>query len=516
MLRHHDDENISRTDSIIHSLSHSIPYPHSDCSSWLFHSSRPKPKKEGSFKTFAWGSMRIGLARLATTRNVRSILSPRTQALCRSNHEMRRLYWSLPLVLSSSSFSTVHAFSSFSKPSIRSTIPSGVRYLSKALDEDYHDAEERITTIENEFLNEYSTTYHAPVMWSECIQALLECERSNVGKDSSSKKDEPLIFVDGTLGGGGHSAALLERLQPGDILLGCDVDPNALETASERLADYRNHNGENLPHFIPVQSNFGDLTRTLPQVLHPVTNQPILKLDNNGSDNEDSTNGAAMGVDGMLLDLGVSSHQIDTPERGFAFMKDGPLDMRMGTNVAGGLTAADLCNELDAKELQRIFSVFGDEPRSKTIANAIIQHRPLSTTQGLVEAIGSVTHKFAKSKRHGRTATCARIFQSLRIVVNQEDRVLERVLAEVCPALIRPGGRLVVLSYHSMEDRATKRIMRDGTLKRVKVEKDMYGNIMGPPKPFKPVGKRRTASEEEVAANSRARSASLRIAERMR
>lgn len=444
---------------------------------------------------------------------------------------MRRFYcsWPLSFCLSSTSlsFSAVHSFSSsFSKqPSTHSSsinappLLGRIRHLSKRIEDEDHDyySEEiaATSTIENDFPNEYSTTYHAPVMWSECIEALLECERSKGGEPRNNSKEDPLIFVDGTLGGGGHSAALLERLQPGDILLGCDVDPNALETASERLADYRNHDGENLPHFIPVQSNFGDLTQALEKVLHPVTNQPILKLGDD-SDGEDATiSAAAIGVDGMLLDLGVSSHQIDTPERGFAFMKDGPLDMRMGTNIAGGLTAADLCNELDAKELQRIFTVFGDEPRAKTIANAIIQHRPLSTTQGLVEAIGSVTPAFAKNKRKGRTATCARIFQSLRIVVNQEDRVLERVLAEVCPALIRPGGRLVVLSYHSMEDRAVKRIMRDGTLKRVKVEKDMYGNNMGPPKPFKPVTKRQTASEEEVVANPRARSASLRIAERL-
>lgn len=361
------------------------------------------------------------------------------------------------------------------------------------------------TLASSEFANDYSTTYHAPVMWSECIQALLECERSRIRHDLIESHN-PLVFVDGTLGGGGHSAALLERLQPGDVVLGCDVDPNALQAASQRLANYMNHDGSTKPHFIPVKTNFGDLTKTLPSIIHPVTHNPIMTLN---------TMDGASGVDGLLLDLGVSSHQIDTPERGFAFMKDGPLDMRMGTDAAGGVTAADLCNEMDAKELQRIFTVYGDESRAKTIAKAIIDHRPLRTTQNLVDAIASVTPAFAKNKRNGLTATCARIFQSLRIVVNQEDRVLQRVLAEGCPALIRRGGRLVVLSYHSMEDRATKRIMRDGTLDRVKVEKDMYGNIIGPTKPFKPVGKRQTASEAEVASNSRARSASLRIAERL-
>jgi 16S rRNA (cytosine1402-N4)-methyltransferase len=386
-------------------------------------------------------------------------------------------------------------------------VPRCIEVRERADDDDDFVAD-FMTATNSKLVNEYSTTYHAPVMWSECIEALLQCERARAGK----RDDRPLLFVDGTLGGGGHSAALLERLGPGDILLGCDVDPNALQTASDRLEVYRNHDGSEKPHFIPVQSNFGDLTKTLPHVLHPVTNEPILHIA--GEEGPDCTSGAT-GVDGILLDLGVSSHQIDTPERGFAFMQDGPLDMRMGTETAGGLTAADLCNELDARELQRIFTVFGDEPRAKTIANSIVQHRPLTTTHDLVDAIASVTPTFAKNKRKGKTATCARVFQSLRIVVNQEDRVLQRVLADACPTLIRPGGRLVVLSYHSMEDRAAKRIMRDGTLKKPKVDKDMYGNIMGPPKPFQPVGKRQTATDDEVAANPRARSASLRIAEKL-
>jgi 16S rRNA (cytosine1402-N4)-methyltransferase len=230
--------------------------------------------------------------------------------------------------------------------------------------------------------------------------------------------------------------------------------------------------------------------------------------------------------------LGVSSHQIDEPERGFSFMKDrdGPLDMRMsaaggigGIGGEPGLRAADIVNEFDATELQRIFSVYGDEPRAKTIAAAIVKHRPMTTTGQLVDAIASVTPAYAKNKRKGLTATCARIFQSLRIVVNDEDGVLDRVLSQACPTLLRPGGRLVVLSYHSMEDRATKRIMRDGTLdgddlrrqKRNPFEgRDVYGNYVGPAKPFKPVGKRRKASEQEIRDNPRARSATLRVAER--
>ena len=355
----------------------------------------------------------------------------------------------------------------------------------------------------------FATTYHAPVMWKECIDALLNCERGRIRKEvgettsPTSSSSSSLVFVDGTLGGGGHSMALLQQLRPGDVVLGCDVDPNAVNVATSRLKEYMDHSGNEKPLFVPVQCNFGDLGTVLPTVTYPDTDQTIL----------DHHEGA---VDGILLDLGVSSHQIDEPDRGFSFMKDGPLDMRMSGGGISGLTAADICNEFDERELQRIFSRYGDEPRAKTIAKAVIQHRPLSSTGQLVDAIASVTPAYAKNKRKGRTATSARIFQSLRIVVNNEYGVLERVLSEACPSLLCPGGRLVVMSYHSMEDRATKRIMRDGSLEgnRRNDERDIYGNYIGPPKPFKPVGKMQKASEVEIERNSRARSAVLRVAER--
>lgn len=375
----------------------------------------------------------------------------------------------------------------------------------------------------------FASPYHTPVMWKQCIDGILDCERGRIRKqvavgdatNTVGSKLPPLVFVDGTLGGGGHSAALLSSLRPGDILFGCDVDPRALATASERLRDYMDHDGSDRPLFVPVRTNFGDMATVLPAVPHPVHGGRIVAEE-------------TFGVDGVLLDLGVSSHQIDEPDRGFSFMRDGPLDMRMSASVGGhtiattmalplgptnsGLTAADICNEFDERELQRIFSVYGDEPRARVIAKAVVQHRPLSTTGDLAQAIASVVPAFAKSKRKGLTATCARIFQSLRIVVNNEDGVLERVLSEVCPSLLRPGGRLVVMSYHSMEDRATKRIMRDGSLdpnrRRFTDDRDLYGNHMGPAKPFKPVGKLQKASEDETSRNPRARSAVLRIAER--
>jgi len=347
----------------------------------------------------------------------------------------------------------------------------------------------------------FASEYHNPVMCSECVDALLDAGPRKCEADEEQKR-YPRIFVDGTLGGGGHSSALLERLEAGDLLLGCDVDPDALATASKRLELYQSHDGSTKPIFMPVSSNFCDLVSKLNEISHPhYPDQPISQL----------------GVDGILLDLGLSSYQIDTAERGFAILQDGPLDMRMSqTAIGNGLTAADLCNEWSELELRRILKQYGDEPRNRPISRSIIEHRPLKTTQDLVKSVAAVVPKFNKqSRRKGLNATLARVFQSLRIVVNREDEVLEKMLLEVCPRLVRPAGRLVVMSYHSMEDRLTKRIMRDGTIGPVPAaKKDMYGNDMGPPKPWKTVIKRRKASDEEVANNSRARSATLRVAER--
>ena len=253
------------------------------------------------------------------------------------------------------------------------------------------------------------------------------------------------------------------------------------------------------------------------------------------------------GVNGMLLDLGVSSHQIDTGERGFAFMKDGPLDMRMDSNssttTTSSLTAADICNEFDESTLISILKRYGDEPRAKRITSAIIESRPLYTTTDLVHAINSVTPTFARQKRAGLIATSARVFQALRIVVNEEDGALEEVLEKVAPwALSRSGshhsnisngthgngvdGILAVLSYHSMEDKMAKRVIRDGSVNLIGrrgkggsvFERDLFGNIIGNEDneegshvPFEPLGKPQKATDEEVVVNSRARSATLRV-----
>ena len=357
-------------------------------------------------------------------------------------------------------------------------------------------AARRISTLNME-RQAFDTTYHAPVMWKECVSALLGCDRFQAREGTG--EGESVIFVDGTLGGGGHSSAILQSLRPGDMVIGSDVDSDALKTASDRLKDYMGSKHEELPLFIPVQSNFADLVSVLSSLEHPITKEPINLVGE---------------VDGILLDLGISSYQIDTPERGFAFMKDGPLDMRMGHHRS--LTAADLCNELDERELSRILKVYGDEPRARKIARSIIQKRPLKTTSDLVSAVSAVVPEFVKkSRRMGKTATLARVFQSFRIMVNQEDKVLEQALSEMCPTLLRPGGRMAVLSYHSMEDRATKTIIRDGTFHptRATFEKDIYGNLISD-RPFRGLGKPRKATDEEVEQNSRARSAKLRVAER--
>ena len=377
----------------------------------------------------------------------------------------------------------------------------------------------------NEYLSSYATTYHAPVMARECIEAMLQSGgKRKKFNDNNSETDDaersPLILVDGTLGGGGHSKALLEKMKPGDILVGCDVDPDALSTASKRLEKYlappislESQNPPTHPIFLPVQSNFRYLHKVIPKLEHPyLPNEALLDNDHDS-------------VDAILMDLGVSSYQIDEPTRGFAFLKEGPLDMRMNSNDgnvrAGTPTAADICNEFTEKEIIRILKRYGDEPRAKSIARSIVQRRPLYTTSDLVSAVAEVTPEFArKGRRMGRTATLARVFQALRIVVNEEDLALKEALEDMTSSLVtKEGGRLVILSYHSMEDGMVKRVMRDGTAEKKRGvrqdERDMYGNYIGKGKPWKMLGKGRKATEEEVDINSRARSATLRIAERL-
>jgi 16S rRNA (cytosine1402-N4)-methyltransferase len=279
-------------------------------------------------------------------------------------------------------------------------------------------------------------------------------------------------YVDATLGGGGHTRALLDALGPAAVVLGVDRDADALAAARERLAGEREAG-----RFRAVRGTFGDLGALL--------------------EAEDF-----VPVDGLLLDLGVSSYQIDAPERGFSFQEEGPLDMRMDPRQ--GLTARQVVNDWSERDLREVLREYGEERRAGTVAHALVEARPLDTTRDLAETVRSVVPPPDETK------TLARVFQALRIVVNAELEELEQVL-EQSPDLVRPGGRIAVISYHSLEDRRVKRFLRYGNFEGTP-RRDLYGNLVAPWRetPRGPI----EAGEAEVEANPRARSARLRVAER--
>lgn len=295
--------------------------------------------------------------------------------------------------------------------------------------------------------------YHVPVLADESVDYLL------------TRPDG--VYVDVTFGGGGHSRLILAALAPAGRLFGFDQDPDA---ATNALDDER---------FTFVAANFRDLRNFLR--LYGVEK-----------------------IDGLLADLGVSSHQFDAAERGFSFRFDAPLDMRM--NQTGDRTAADLVNELAAEDLQYVFGRFGEVRNAKTLAQAIVAAR----TAHPVRTIGDFLTVVDPLVRGQRNRYLAQVFQALRIAVNDEIAALTGLL-EQATELLRPGGRLVVISYHSLEDRLVKNFLRAGRADG-KPEKDFYGNIDRPyqiltRKPLQP-------SEAEVARNPRARSAKLRVGER--
>lgn len=308
--------------------------------------------------------------------------------------------------------------------------------------------------------------YHVPVMLRETIDLLVT--------------DPTGVYVDGTLGGGGHSAALLDALGPtGGRVVGVDRDADAIAETSARLREHVDSG-----RLTPVRASFQFLDAALGSL-------------------ELSDGGPSRGVSGILLDLGISSHQIDAGHRGFSFRHDAPLDMRM--DGASALPSArDFLNGCAVDELVRVLREYGEEKYARPIARAILAARPLGTTGDLARAVSSVTPE------HKRTKTLARVFQAVRILVNDELRELEVVLLSAA-RLVRPGGRLVVLSYHSLEDRRVKNVMRSGALDG-RVVRDEMGNSLSPWRPVtrKPV----VATDEEVRTNGRARSAKLRAAER--
>jgi 16S rRNA (cytosine1402-N4)-methyltransferase len=295
--------------------------------------------------------------------------------------------------------------------------------------------------------------YHNPVMLDKCINGL------NIRPEG--------VYIDVTFGGGGHSRAILERLTTGH-LYAFDQDEDAAENAfdDERFT------------FIPQNFKYF---------------KNFVQLYHGGK------------VDGIIADLGVSSHQFDTPEKGFSTRFDGPLDMRMSQMTPND--AATVVNTYDHAALTRILRLYGEMQQPQLIASDIVMAReaePIETTTQLKAAVQSRLPRGKENK------VLAQLFQALRIEVNQEMEVLTSFLSQ-CPDVLTSGGRLVVMSYHSLEDRLVKNFMKTGNAEG-KEEKDFYGNLLTPytlvtRKPIVP-------TDEEIESNSRARSAKLRIAER--
>lgn len=308
---------------------------------------------------------------------------------------------------------------------------------------------------------------HTPVLLPETLTAL---QPRSGGR-----------FVDATLGGGGHAEKVLELSSPDGLVLGIDADPAALEAARRRLSRFGNR-------VALAQSYFDHLADVAGQ--HGFT-----------------------GVDGVMFDLGVSSPQLDTPGRGFSFQRDAPLDMRMGP--AAEWTAADLVNTLSAAELQRIFQEYGEERYARRIAQRIVWQRrqtPIRTTTQLVDAVISAIPASAGSRRGG-IHPATRVFQALRIAVNDELGRLGRALPQAVD-LLQAGGRLVVISFHSLEDRIVKQFMRQEARGCI-CPPELPACVCGHEATLRPLTTRPVvAGTAEVLSNPRARSARLRAAER--
>lgn len=307
---------------------------------------------------------------------------------------------------------------------------------------------------------------HISVLLDECIKYL------NIRPDG--------VYVDGTLGLGGHSEAILERLTAGGTLIGIDRDDHALEDAGKRLARFGKQ-------AVLVKGNFGDVASILTKLGIPK-------------------------VDGMMFDLGVSSPQLDDPARGFSYMKDAPLDMRMDERAP--LTAAHILNTWSEAELRSILWRYGEERYSGRIAAAIVARReekPFETTFELVDVIrGAMPAAALREKQH----PAKRSFQGIRIAVNDELGSLERMLAEA-PDRLETGGRLLVISFHSLEDRMVKESIRSREA-GCTCPKEFPVCTCGFVQTLKSVTRKPVApTKEEMERNPRARSARLRIAEKV-
>ncbi len=292
----------------------------------------------------------------------------------------------------------------------------------------------------------FSMNYHTPVLLEEVLRQL--------------KPRSGGLYVDGTLGGGGHAEAILRASEPDGWVIGLDRDDEAIAACHVRLSEFG-------ARAQLVTANFSELRDVLAKL-------------------------QVAGVDGVIFDLGVSSRQLDEPARGFSFLRDGPLDMRM--NQTASLTAREVLATETQEELARIFFEFGEERRSRTIAKRIVEQRkrePLETTAQLVRLVEGVI-----GPKRGKVHPATRVFQALRIHVNRELESLREGLVAATEAL-NPGGRLVVISFHSLEDRIVKWFFRETQSLRVLTKKPLM------------------AGEEECAANARSRSAKLRAAEKI-
>ena len=304
-------------------------------------------------------------------------------------------------------------------------------------------------------------SYHEPVLLDEVVKVLEPAQGKRI--------------IDGTLGGGGHTEALLDH---GATVIGFDRDPDALQAARTRCEEYGDW-------FVALHGNFADMDQILAEV--------------------------GLGkVDGVLLDLGVSSHQLDTPDRGFSFQEDGPLDMRM--DPTHSTTAADLVNESSEEDLKRIFRELGEERAAGRIARAITGEVKKGTrfesTLELAQLIGKV------HPRRGRQNPATKVFQALRMEVNDELGNLRRGL-EAATSRLKENGRLAVITFHSLEDRIVKHFLKERSQTTIdrpewpapKPNPDLAYRLISR-KPILP-------SSEEIQANPRARSAKLRVAERI-
>lgn len=307
---------------------------------------------------------------------------------------------------------------------------------------------------------------HRPVMLEQCVKGL------DIRPDG--------IYVDGTLGGGGHSGAICRSLDERGALIGIDRDRDALNVSSERLKEYKCQK-----YF--VQSNYSDIKQVLNE----------LKIEK---------------VDGALLDLGVSSFQLDNPQRGFSYMNDAPLDMRMSQD--DDFMAYDIVNDYDRNELIRVIGKYGEERWASRIADFIVKVRSDKPIESTYELVDVIKQAIPASARRTGPHPAKRTFQAIRIEVNDELSQLERAVEEFCD-ILAPGGRLCIITFHSLEDRIVKEIF-SRRANPCTCPREFPICVCGKKADIKKItGKPFVPDAEEIEENPRARSAKLRIAEKI-